>query len=194
MPTTGAKNGLTLADLSGKDYNDEQWELLLDQLTIDDMQTLVNTGGWKTAAIESVGKVATSDCDGPSGLSNYVTGSTGTQYPTEVLMAQTWSKEIATEIGSAMGQEFANANNYGWYGPAMNLHRSAFSGPQLRVLLRRCGAVRSVRLLRGQRCGAVGRVSLHQALRGERPRDEPHRVPDDVDDRADFPRKLPEAV
>ena len=128
MPTTGAKNGLTLADLSGKDYNDEQWELLLDQLTIDDMQTLVNTGGWKTAAIESVGKVATSDCDGPSGLSNYVTGSTGTQYPTEVLMAQTWSKEIATEIGSAMGQEFANANNYGWYGPAMNLHRSAFSG------------------------------------------------------------------
>ena len=128
MPTTGAKNGLTLADLSGKGYNDEQWELLLDQLTIDDMQTLVNTGGWKTAAIESVGKVATSDCDGPSGLSNYVTGSTGTQYPTEVLMAQTWSKEIATEIGSAMGQEFANANNYGWYGPAMNLHRSAFSG------------------------------------------------------------------
>lgn len=27
-----------------------------------------------------------------------------------------------------MGQEFANAKNYGWYGPAMNLHRSAFSG------------------------------------------------------------------
>ena len=27
-----------------------------------------------------------------------------------------------------MGQEFAAANNYGWYGPAMNLHRTAFSG------------------------------------------------------------------
>ena len=55
-------------------------------------------------------------------------GPNGTQYPTEILMAQTWSKEIATKIGSAMGQEFAAANNYGWYGPAMNLHRSAFSG------------------------------------------------------------------
>ena len=126
MPTTGAKGSLTLADLAGKDYGDASWEKLLDQMSIEDMTTLINTGGWQTAAIDSVGKVATSDCDGPSGLSNYVTGSNGTQFPTEVLMAQTWSKEMAEKIGDAMGQEFANANNYGWYGPAMNLHRTAF--------------------------------------------------------------------
>ena len=128
MPATGASNGLTLSDLAGKSYDDPNWELLLDQMSIDDMTTLINTGGWKTAAIDSVGKIATSDCDGPSGLSNYVTGSNGTQFPTEVLMAQTWSKELAEKIGDAMGQEFANASNFGWYGPAMNLHRSAFSG------------------------------------------------------------------
>lgn len=128
MPTIGAKGSLTLSDLAGKGYDDGNWEKLLDQMSIEDMTTLINTGGWQTAAIESVGKVATSDCDGPSGLSNYVTGSTGTQFPTEVLMAQTWSKEMAEKIGDAIGQEFANANNYGWYGPAMNLHRSAFSG------------------------------------------------------------------
>ena len=128
MPTTGADNGLTLTDLTGAGYDDEKWELLLDEMSVKDMETLVNNGGWKTAEIKSIGKVATSDCDGPSGLSNYVTGSNGTQYPAEILMAQTWSKEIATKIGSAMGQEFAAANNYGWYGPAMNLHRSAFSG------------------------------------------------------------------
>lgn len=52
----------------------------------------------------------------------------GTQFPTEVLMAQTWNKELARDIGAAVGQEFADANNFGWYGPAMNLHRSAFSG------------------------------------------------------------------
>lgn len=128
MPTTGADNGIMLSDLTGKDYDDPQWELLLDELTVEDMNTLINTGGWKTAAIDSIGKIATSDCDGPSGLSNYVTGSTGTQFPTEVLMAQTWNKELLGEVGEAMGQEFANANNYGWYGPAMNMHRSAFSG------------------------------------------------------------------
>ena len=128
MPTTGAKGSLKLADLAGKGYDDANWEKLLNQMSIEDMTTLINTGGWQTAAIDSVGKVATSDCDGPSGLSNYVTGSNGTQFPTEVLMAQTWSKEMAEKIGDALGQEFANANNYGWYGPAMNLHRSAFSG------------------------------------------------------------------
>ena len=128
MPTIGAKNGLTLTNLAGKSYDDPDWEKLLDQLSIDDMVSLINVGGWQTVEVKSVGKVATSDCDGPSGLSNYVTGSNGTQFPTEVLMAQTWNKELARSIGAAMGQEFADANNFGWYGPAMNLHRSAFSG------------------------------------------------------------------
>ena len=128
MPTLGASNGLKLSDLTGKGYDDPMWEQLLDQLSLEDMITLINTGGWQTAPIESVGKVATSDCDGPAGLSNYVTHTNGTQFCSEVLMAQTWSKELAEKIGDAMGQEFANASNFGWYGPAMNLHRSAFGG------------------------------------------------------------------
>lgn len=128
MPVTGASGTLKLADLAGKDYDDPQWDELLNQMSVADMVKLINNGGWKTEAIDSVGKIATSDCDGPSGLSNYVTGSTGTQFPTEVLMAQTWSKSIADMTGDMMGKEFANANNFGWYGPAMNLHRSAFSG------------------------------------------------------------------
>ncbi len=128
MPTQGVAGSLTLKDLAGKAYDDPQWDELLNQLSIADMTKLINNGGWKTEEITSVGKVATSDCDGPSGLSNYVTGSTGTQFPTEVLMAQTWSKSVAEMTGDMMGKEFANANNFGWYGPAMNLHRSAFSG------------------------------------------------------------------
>ena len=128
MPTTGAKNGLKLADLTGKAYDDPQWEQLLDQLSFDDMATMINVGGWQTVAIDSVGKVGTSDCDGPAGLSNFITGAYGSAYPAETLMAMTWSKELAYEIGSSMGQEYADANNYGWYGPAMNTHRSAFAG------------------------------------------------------------------
>ena len=128
MPTTGAQNGLKLIDLTGKDYDDPDWDKLLDQLTFEDMATMINIGGWQTAAISSVGKIATSDCDGPAGLSNFVTGAYGTAYPSEVLMAQTWNKELIYEMGEAMGQEYAEANNYGWYGPAMNTHRSAFAG------------------------------------------------------------------
>lgn len=128
MPTLGADNGLTLFDLKGAAYDDPKWEELLDQLSFEDMATMINVGGWQTAEIESVGKVATSDCDGPAGLNNFVTQAYGTKYPTEVLLGQTWNKQLAYEVGQAMGQEFADVENFGWYGPAMNTHRSAFAG------------------------------------------------------------------
>ncbi len=128
MPTMGANNGLTLYELTGLAYDDPKWEELLDQLSFEDMTKLINIGGWQTTEVTSVGKIATSDCDGPAGLSNFVTGAYGTAYPSEVLMAQTWNQGLAYELGQCMGQEYKDANNYGWYGPAMNTHRSAFAG------------------------------------------------------------------
>ena len=128
MPTLGANNGLKLADLTGKSYDDPDWDKLLDQLSFQDMASMINVGGWQTVAVDSVGKIGTSDCDGPAGLSNFITGAYGTAYPSEVLMAQTWNTELIEEMGEAMGQEYADVNNYGWYGPAMNTHRNAFAG------------------------------------------------------------------
>lgn len=128
MPATGADSSLMLADLTGMDYDDPKWDELLDKMTFEDMASLVNVGGWQTVAVESIGKVATSDCDGPAGLNNFITGSYGTTFPAEVMMAQTWSKDMAREIGTSIGSEFAAASNFGWYGPAMNIHRSAFAG------------------------------------------------------------------
>ncbi len=128
MPTVGADNGLKLADYRGVAIDDPSWEALLDQLSYEDMSLMINLGGWQTAAVPSVGKVATSDCDGPAGLSNFITGAYGTAYPAEVLMAMTWNPELINEMGIAMGQEYAEVNNYGWYGPAMNTHRNAFAG------------------------------------------------------------------
>lgn len=109
-------------------YDDPMWDQLLDQMSFEDMSLLVNLGGWQTAQIDSVGKVATSDCDGPAGVNNFITGTYGTPYPTEVLMAQTWNTDLLYDLGLAMGQEYADVNNYGVYGPAMNTHRSAFAG------------------------------------------------------------------
>ncbi len=128
MPVMGASNGMKLFDLVGKDYDDPAWDTLLDQMTFDEMALLINLGGWQTAEIQSVGKIATSDCDGPAGLSNFVTGAYGTAYPSEVLMAQTWNKGLLEEMGTKMAQEYVDANNFGWYGPAMNTHRNAFAG------------------------------------------------------------------
>ena len=119
---------LKLADLAGADYDDPRWEELLNRMAFKDMNNLINNGGYGTAEVKSIGKAQTNDCDGPAGLNNFMTKASGTAFPAEVLMAQTWNKQLAYEIGAAMGSEFAAANNYGWYGPAMNLHRSAFAG------------------------------------------------------------------
>lgn len=128
MPVTGADNGLTLGALTGKDYDDPQWEPLLDQLTVEDMVQMVNLGGFQTVAVKSVGKIATMDSDGTSGLNDWVVGVYGTPFPVEVLISQTWNPKLARETGSAIGAEYADCDIYGWYGPAMNMHRSAFCG------------------------------------------------------------------
>lgn len=83
MPTMGASNGLKLYDMRGLAYDDPKWEELLDQLSFEEMSTMINVGGWQTAEIKSVGKIATSDCDGPAGLNNFITQAYGTAYPSE---------------------------------------------------------------------------------------------------------------
>ncbi|MDC7288720.1 glycoside hydrolase family 3 C-terminal domain-containing protein [Blautia schinkii] len=128
MPVTEADNGLTLADFTGEEYDDPLWEDLLDQLSVEDMIDMVNLGGFQTVAIPSVGKVGTLDSDGTSGLNDWYIGVFGTAYPTELLIAQAWNKDLAYRIGEAEAQEYADCRIFGAYAPAMNIHRSAFTG------------------------------------------------------------------
>lgn len=128
MPVTEADNGVTTADLTGKEYDDPLWEDLLDQLSVDDMIDMVNLGGFQTVAVDSIGKVGSLDSDGTSGLNDWYIGVYGTAYSTELLIAQTWNKELAYRIGEAEGQEYADCRIFGAYAPAMNIHRSAFTG------------------------------------------------------------------
>jgi len=128
MPTLGAKKGIQLIDLRGKDYNDPLWEDLLDELTVEDMVGVINDGAYNTAAIPTIGKPATSDPDGPQGFTSLF-GSTGNcSYCSEYLMAQTWNKELMYELGVMIGEEALASGYTGWYAPAMNTHRSPFAG------------------------------------------------------------------
>lgn len=128
MPVTDADNGVVVADLTGKDYDDPLWEDLLDQLSVNDMINMVNLGGFQTVAVDSIGKIGTLDSDGTSGLNDWYIGVYGTAYPTELLIAQTWNKELAYRVGETQGAEYADCRIFGTYSPAMNIHRSAFTG------------------------------------------------------------------
>ena len=129
MPTTGASNGVMLADLAGKDYDDPLWNDLLDELTVEDMGTLIAKAGFSTIEIPSIGKVATNEIDGPSGLHSFFNPNMkGYSYPAPTTLACTWNKELAHRLGELIGTEASEVGVNGWYGPAMNIHRSAFSG------------------------------------------------------------------
>ena len=126
--TTGAKNGLKLVDLRGVDYNDAKWDQLLDQMTIDEMQQTIGFGGYQTAAVSSIEKVRTNDCDGPASINNNFTGVGSVGFPAATLIGMTWDKELAYAFGDSIGEMANEMDTSGWYGPAMNIHRTAFAG------------------------------------------------------------------
>ena len=128
MPVTGAKNGLTIEDMADVAYDDAKWDSLLDQLTISEMNQLIGTGGYANAKVDSIGLPATIECDGPAAIKNNYTGQSGTAYPAATMIAATWSKELAARRGQSMGRQCDDMNVVGWYGPAMNIHRTPFSG------------------------------------------------------------------
>lgn len=122
------KHGLTLKDVKGLDYDDPKWEQLLEQLSVQDMEQLIGMSGWQSVRIGSVGKPEVLDVDGPAGLNGLINGTKGNQYTSAVVVGSTWNTKLPEEFGKALGDE-AYANKVsGIYGPAMNIHRTPFSG------------------------------------------------------------------
>ena len=123
-----ADNGLVLEDLAGLDWDDPKWELLLQQLSDEDMATMILNGGWSTPAVASVGKPATSDLDGPAGINSLVSSLRGVSFPSEAVIGSTWNEALVEEFGKVFGAEALANGVVGLYAPGMNIHRTPFSG------------------------------------------------------------------
>ena len=140
-PVSAQDNGLTLSDLRGADYYDERWDLLLDQIDWDaDKDSIIGNlsgAGYLTFGIKSIGLPDTTEADGANGLkvsdviegglSGYVMSKTST-FGMAPLIAATWNVDLIYDFGAALGQEALMHDIAGWYSPAINLHRSMFSG------------------------------------------------------------------
>ena len=127
-PNTGVAAGLTMADMRGVAYDDAKWETFLDQMSVQDMVTLISVGGYQSTVIDSIGKTQQIDCDGPASINNNFTGKGSIGFTSAVMIASTWNEDIAYRFGESIGQMADEMNVSGWYAPAMNTHRSAFSG------------------------------------------------------------------
>lgn len=158
MPTTGARNGLAierngvitgLGRKLGANYNDPQWDSLLDQLTIAEMEQLVTNAYSGAAALSSVGRTSeTRELDGPAQIESFVPTNPGTGFPCAVVLAQTWSRDLARQVGLVCGEQAAQRGLSGWYAPCANLHRSPLGGRNYEYFSEDS-------LLVGQICGSV---------------------------------------
>ena len=131
-----------LYELIGKPYTDELWDDLLDQLTVEEMRDLIGIGNFTTNKIVSIDKPKTIDPDGPAGFTQFMTllEATASVYDTcfycsETIVGATWNVELAQKMGNAIGNESLIGNERddgrtysGWYAPAVNIHRTPFSG------------------------------------------------------------------
>lgn len=129
-PTWGADGDLSLIDLRGLAWDDPAWDDLLNQLELDEVVDMLTSGAYNTAGLPEIGKIRTNDLDGPAGFSSFINPDlwTGTAFPSEYLLGQTWNAELAEKMGVAIGNEALTMGANGWYAPAANLHRSPFAG------------------------------------------------------------------
>jgi len=150
MPTyqTTRQTKISATRLVGLKYNDKRWDSFMDQLTLNDMAGLVMHGYFATDALANVDVPQSITPDGPTGFvqgsgSNWV-GNTCV-YASPIVVSSTWNKELANEMGKAVGDEsifggdegvWNGSSRYGnveggyngWYAPGNNIHRSPFSG------------------------------------------------------------------
>lgn len=113
------------------DYDAPEWEVLLSQLTDNDIKTLIGKGGYNIWAVESVGMIYRKSEDGPAGFNvNTVSpdGKAGwTAWPTASLIGCSWSEKTAYVFGRVQGLEGNETELSGWCAPGVNLHRSPFN-------------------------------------------------------------------
>ncbi len=135
--TTGAKNDMKIEDNGkvtelglqlGSDFNDPQWDALLDELTIDEMENLYINAYGGLAELKSVGKQKSKDADGPAQIGGFTGMGAGTGFPSSSTLAQTWNADLAQEEGRTIGTQALQNGYTGWYAPATNMHRSPFNG------------------------------------------------------------------
>lgn len=134
-PISGADNGLTLSTLRGLPYDDPLWEELLDQIDFSDKDAIsaaITYGLYMTQPLDDIGLIQTNDNDGPLGLTATWSGTVGhvvaCAWPCAPIQSATFNVDLIYEMGLTIGQEGLTNSIEGWYGPALNIHRSAFGG------------------------------------------------------------------
>ncbi|MFV0363733.1 MAG: glycoside hydrolase family 3 C-terminal domain-containing protein [Suipraeoptans sp.] len=135
---TADQYSIVLSELIGADADDERYQELVEQLTLDELAELVNMGGFNSVGIPYIGKPYSRDTDGPKGWTgNYTdTNDRFNYFGSEPMIAATFNNGLLYQMGEIIGEQGLWGNSTaeegmvysytGWYAPGMNIHRSPF--------------------------------------------------------------------
>jgi beta-glucosidase len=112
---------LMLKDMVDVDFSDTKWDTLLNELKYSEINEMVRYGQYHVGSLDAIGKPSVIDSDGPASIYKIYWGS-------ETLLAATFNTDLIHKQGQMVGNEALFAGKTGWYGPAMNSHRSPFGG------------------------------------------------------------------
>ena len=119
-----AQNGnypIKLSEMMGLEYDDPKWEQFLNGFSWSDMLKFTESNGMSSPSLSSVGKSGFSEGDGPQKFSVI-------WWVSSPIIAATFNPELAHKQGECVGMESHIKNKSGWWGSAVNTHRSPFGG------------------------------------------------------------------
>ena len=126
--SVATEDTIKFAEMSGVAlYNadgsiNEKWTKFMNQLTYDELCTLIEFAGYSTADIASVGKLKTEDSDGPNNWDS------SHCWASADIIGSTFNTQLANKQGTIMGNLGLLLGRNGWYAPGADIHRSPFSG------------------------------------------------------------------
>ena len=124
LDMTGVDFELDIVDgavVQGDDEGSKKWEAFMNQLTWEEIASLVRNGGG-VEALPVVGVEGAGASETPLQLAG------GTLWVCPPILAASFNIELAAEVGEMMGNEALFKGCSYWQGNAINIHRSPLSG------------------------------------------------------------------
>ena len=112
---------IMLIDMKDCAPDDPKWDEFINEFTWSELMTYVENNKMSSPSMSSIGKSGASEGDGPQQFSIMA-------WVSSPIIAATFNPRLAHEQGECIGMESQIQGKSGWWGCAVNTHRSPFGG------------------------------------------------------------------
>ena len=113
-----------LMEMKDVPLEDEKWDEFINEFTYAELLKYIEENRMSSVSQDNIGKRGFSEGDGPQKLKS----ASGIMWVSSPIIAATFNPELAHKQGECVGMESNLNGESGWWGPAVNTHRSPFGG------------------------------------------------------------------